>query len=93
MIDHDQPFKTTPDVVVTELDGENESVLLHLGTKKYYTLNETGVRIWKLLCDGFKTDELIHKLCDEYAVSATSAEKSVTELIQSLLEEELLSQG
>lgn len=93
MIDHDQPFKTKPDVVVTELDGENESVLLHLGTKKYYTLNETGVRIWKLLCDGFKTNEITQKLCYEYAVSETSAEKSVTKLIQSLLEEELLSQG
>jgi hypothetical protein len=55
MIDHDQSFKTSSDVVVTELDGENESVLLHLGTKKYYTLNETGVRIWQLLGEGYKT--------------------------------------
>jgi hypothetical protein len=93
MIDHEQPFKTHPDVVVTELDGENESVLLHLGTKKYYTLNETGVRIWQLLGDGCAVGEITHKICAEYDVSSASAEKSVSELIRSLLEEELLSRG
>lgn len=92
MIDHGQSFKTSSDVVVTELDGENESVLLHLGTKKYYTLNETGVRIWKLLGEGYTTHEVTQKICEEYEVSSTSAEKSVSTLILKLLEEELLSQ-
>jgi len=92
MIDRVHPLKTNPNVIVTELDGENESVLLHLGTKKYYTLNETGVRIWQLLGDGCKIDEIIQKICEEYKVSSASAEKSVSELIHKLIEEELLSQ-
>ncbi len=92
MIDHDQTFKTNSDVVVTELDGENESVLLHLGTKKYYTLNQTGVRIWQMLGEGYKIDEVTQKICAEYEVSSASAERSVSELIQKLLKEELLSQ-
>ena len=92
MIDRDLPFKTDTNVVVTDLDGENESVLLHLGTKKYYTLNETGVRIWRLLCHGYKTDEIAMKICEEYEVSVASAKKSVSELIHHLLEEKLLSQ-
>jgi hypothetical protein len=92
MIDNNQSFKTSSDVVVTALDGENESVLLHLGTKKYYTLNETGVRIWQLLGEGYTTDKITQKICAEYEVSSASAEKSVSELILKLLEEELLSQ-
>lgn len=93
MIDHDQAFITSPDVVVTELDGENESVLLHLGTKKYYTLNETGVRVWQLLGEGDTIGDVIRKICTEYEVSSTSAEKSVSELIQNLMKEALLAQG
>lgn len=92
MMDQDQPFKTHPKVVVTELEGENESILLHLETKRYYTLNETGVRIWQLLADGHTADEITHKLCAEYEMSIKSAEKSVSNLIRKLLEEKLLSQ-
>ena len=38
-------------LVFTRLDA-TEAVLLHLGTKRYYTLNETGARIWELLQHG-----------------------------------------
>ena len=93
MIDLNQSYKPSPDVVVTELDGENESVLLHLGTKKYYTLNETGVHIWRLLDAGSEIDEIAQKICAEYEASFSSAKKSVSELIQELVKEELLIQG
>lgn len=92
MMDQDQTLKTHPKVVVTELEGENESVLLHLETKKYYTLNKTGVQIWQLLSDGYTADEITHKLCSEYEMSIKSGEKSISNLIRKLLEEKLLFQ-
>jgi hypothetical protein len=36
-----------PNVVFTRL-GENDGVLLHLNTKRYYSLNGTGSRLWEL---------------------------------------------
>ena len=38
------------DVVLTEM-GDGAGVLLHLGTKFYYTLNATGVAVWKALAE------------------------------------------
>ena len=35
-----------PEVVDTELDKQ-ETVLLHLGTKKYFSLNPTASLIWR----------------------------------------------
>ncbi len=90
MKEHDQTFKTNTDVVVTPLEGEKESVLLHLGTKKYYTLNETGVLIWELLSEGLTIGETTQKICTEYDVSPTVAAKSISTLISSLVKEDLL---
>ncbi|QII11529.1 hypothetical protein KsCSTR_21500 [Candidatus Kuenenia stuttgartiensis] len=46
-----------PDVVITELEGK-EAVLLHLGTKMYFTLNETGLWIWQMLSSGLTPGEI-----------------------------------
>ena len=66
--------KATPDsdVIVTELDGE--AVLLNLDTKLYFSLNATGVRIWKLLAEGLTLgqigDRLFHALLVERDVDS-----------------------
>lgn len=39
------------DVILTELQ-DGTGVLLHLGTKYYYSLNRTGVAVWKRVCAG-----------------------------------------
>lgn len=78
-----------PDVVVTELE-DNEAVLLHLGTKMYYTLNETGIRIWKLLSEGHSISEASKAIHDEYDILPDAAQKSVLNLAQELIAENLL---
>ena len=82
-------IETDPDVVVTELDG-NEAVLLHLGTKMYYTLNETGIRIWKLLSEGRTIAEASETIHDEYDILPDAAQKSVLNLTRELITENLL---
>ncbi len=57
---HPAPAAETPqersmpdpsDVILTELE-DGTGVLLHLGTKFYYTLNRTGVAVWRRVCAG-----------------------------------------
>ena len=48
----DSRVKPNPDVIVTELtdrDGKPEAVLLNIATQKYFSLNLSGIRIWKAL--------------------------------------------
>jgi len=47
-------IRPSEEAVLTELK-DGTGVLLHLGTRHYYTLNATGVLCWKLLADGSAT--------------------------------------
>ena len=91
MITVKDKIKPDPDVVVTELD-DKEAVLLHLGTKMYYTLNETGIRIWQLLSEGHSIGEAIETIHNEYDILPDAAQKSVFKLTQELIAEKLVTQ-
>jgi coenzyme PQQ synthesis protein D (PqqD) len=78
-----------PSVVFTPLD-EKEAILLHLDTKLYYTLNETGRRIWELACSGHGPEEIGSALTAEYDVSPEAAEAKARALIDELSRERLL---
>ena len=81
--------KATPDsdVIVTELDGE--AVLLNLDTKLYFSLNATGVAIWKLLEEGLTLGQIGERLFQEYDVTPENAQQSVLDLVGQLIEEKL----
>lgn len=51
-------YQVDPDVIVTELQ-EGDAVLLHLGTRMYYSLNETGLNIWRHLENGQILTEML----------------------------------
>jgi Coenzyme PQQ synthesis protein D (PqqD) len=91
MITLKDKIKPDPDVVVTELD-DNEAVLLHLETKMYYTLNETGIRIWQLLSEGHSIGEASETIHHEYDVLPEAAQESVFKLAQELIAEKLANQ-
>ncbi len=44
-------IERSADAVLTELQ-DGTGVLLHLQTRFYFTLNDTGVRVWKLIGEG-----------------------------------------
>jgi hypothetical protein len=83
--------KATPDsdVIVTELDGE--AVLLNLETKLYFSLNATGVAIWKLLDEGLTLGQIGERLFQEYDVTPEKAQQSVLDLVGQLNDEKLVS--
>jgi len=90
MINIDQKVKPDPDVVITELENK-EAVLLHLGTKNYFTLNETGLRIWQMLSNGLSSGEVSERLRDEFDVTTEKARESVMNLINELITEKLVN--
>lgn len=81
-----------PEVVVTELDG-NEAVLLHLDTKQYFSLNATGYFIWKQLEQERRLGDVAVALGTRYGISPEHAQASVMNLIEQLDHEHLVSRA
>lgn len=82
--------KPDPDVISTTLRN-GETVLLHLRTQTYYSLNETGSHIWQLISDGLTLGEVSRALGDQFDVTPERAESSVLELTHLMTDEELVS--
>lgn len=81
-------YRPTPDALFATLsDG---AVVLDIQTKKYFSLNETGARIWALLREGLDCDAIISTLLGEYDVTRAAAEEAVTSLVESLAAEKLI---
>jgi hypothetical protein len=76
------------DVVFTAM--EDEAVLLHLGTRKYYGLNETGLRIWQMIQVGASLGDVATTLASEYDVELDEAREAVVALCGELLDEGLV---
>jgi len=76
-------------VVYTEFDGR-EAVLVDLNTKRYYTLNETAMLVWRGLESGKTTAEIAREITDRYEVTTEHAMASVERLVNSLSAHRLL---
>jgi hypothetical protein len=85
----ERQLRPHPDVVDTEVD-EGETVLLHLSTKTYYSLNRTGARIWQGVKHGLSVAQIGQSLQAEFAVEADHAERSVRTLLDDLVQQGLV---
>jgi hypothetical protein len=65
---------------------QDEAVLLHLGSKRYFRLNATGARIWRGLERGYTTDELLAHICEDFEVEAEEAADAIEEQLSRLCE-------
>jgi hypothetical protein len=74
-----------PDAILTELD-DGEAVLLHLGSRKYFSLNKTGLEIWRLLGERLTPDAVGERLHATYDITPEHARSSVSDLMDGLLE-------
>ena len=76
--------------LLTEL-ADGTGVLLHLETKFYYTLNATGVEVWKTLASGAKTErEVSEKISQEFEVDVDTAAGDVSRILAMMLSEGLI---
>jgi hypothetical protein len=81
-----------PSLVFTQLD-DTEAVLLHLDTKRYYTLNETGTRIWELLQQSRSAQEIALALQDNYALTDEEALPLLLAFMDELQQEGLVQES
>ncbi len=79
-----------PDVVSTEMD-DDESVLLDLKTRHYFTLNPTGVVIWDRVCSGDSLEEIVDAVTVEFEIDADAALPYVELFLTSLEKEGLIT--
>lgn len=84
MIDPDVKLRSNPRCILTELE-DRTGVLLNIDTKFYFTLNDTGVFLWKQLAQGpCSSEELAQRLSSEFDVSSQQALPDVQALVAEL---------
>lgn len=74
---------TVPDRVLHQQLGE-ETVLLHLGTERYYGLDEVGSRLWQLLREHQTLDPIVAALLSEYEVEETTLRNDLERVLGEL---------
>jgi coenzyme PQQ synthesis protein D (PqqD) len=72
----------TTDAVFAGVPGGG--VVLHTGTKRYYSLNETGARIWALLEEHGDAERAIVTIVTEYGITPDAAATAVNDLVAQL---------
>lgn len=72
----------SPDATCAMLD--DGAVVLHLGTRRYFSLNETGAAIWALLEISTALPTIAARLTELFAVDLPTATVSVDALIAEL---------
>ena len=80
-----------PQVLFTEID-DGTGVLLHLDTKFYFTLNATGVVVWKALGEAAcSVDVIAERLSAQFRVTPDLARRDVLAVLDGLLADRLVS--
>jgi len=77
-----------PDVVFRPVAGE--AVILDLVSQRYFSLDETGTRMWQLLADSGDPVQVVEALLSEYEVERAVLERDLAALVETLLAEGLL---
>jgi len=72
-----------PDLRLTALEGEG--VALHLGTRRYYSVSESGLDILEALAAPKTLDELVAVLTAKYEVTLEQATASAGEFLEQAL--------
>jgi hypothetical protein len=76
-------YSPSTDAIAAQLEGE--AVLLHLGTKRYFRLNETAAQVWAALEAGVADPRgLTDWLCERFDVAPEVAGAEVVRLLGEL---------
>ena len=81
-------YRAIPEALVATLsDG---AVLLNLQTKRYFSLNETGTRIWEMVQQTADEETIVLTLLSEYDVEETMARSEVRRILDELIDAQLI---
>lgn len=76
------------DTLSTTLD--DESVILHVDSGKYFGFNEVGTKIWELLAEPHSIAELTQQIASEYEITEERCRTDIEELVEELVQKELV---
>jgi hypothetical protein len=79
-----------PDVLITALPG-GDAILLNLGTGQYFSLNQTGALLWKLMETSTTLAGMSQALFDQFEVTPEAADETVRELMRDLKANQLIT--
>ena len=83
------PYAVSSDVIAAEVDGE--AVLLHLGSRRYFLLNETASAVWHGVSEGRDEGALLDDLCSRFEVERETAAEALAALLLELEARQLIS--
>jgi len=81
-------FRRHADLRLTAL--ADEGVVLHLGERRYFTVNETGLAILNALEQPRTYDELVAGVLDEFEVEPEVAAETTTAFLQRCIDSNLV---
>lgn len=77
-----------PDLRLTELAGEG--VVLHLGSRRYFTVNDTGLTILNRLEQPSTFDELVAAVCAEFEVEEAVARETTQAFVEHCIRSDVI---
>jgi coenzyme PQQ synthesis protein D (PqqD) len=77
------------DVVFRDLTGE--AIILNLGTGMYFGLNAVGSQIWRLISEGYSSEQIIATLLEEYEIDEARVQKDLDILLEQLRDAGLIT--
>ncbi len=84
-------FVRHADLRLTAVDGEG--VVLHLGSRQYFSVNDTGVTILEQLRTRRTLDDLVRTVTTEYDVTEEEATRTVRAFLDRCLEAALITEA
>jgi len=82
-------FSVSQEVLSQEVSGE--TVLLDMQSESYFGLDAVGTRIWQLLQENNRLQQVFDTMLEEYDVDEKLLEKDLNELLNKLIDEELIT--
>ena len=77
-----------PDLRLADVEGDG--VVLHLGTRRYFSVSESGLVVLQALDAARSVEDLVQLLVSQYEVTAEQADATVREFVDSCRAAELL---
>lgn len=80
--------------IVSRIIEKQAVIILLKGPKEneeFFTLNESGTRIWQLLTKKCKTDDISRIICSEYKISPDKARNEISKFVNVLAKKKIIS--
>jgi Coenzyme PQQ synthesis protein D (PqqD) len=85
-------FRANSPYVISETI-QGETIIIHLTTGTYYSLQGSGAEVWDAIVGGATAAEIAADLSARYGVVAAEAETTVVSLLDDLQAEDLVAAG